>query len=101
MPRKRVNRAVSRAIDGEPAAPPTLPVSKADFTRAPLHDDVLLTSGRAAAFLGIPDSTFYALRNRLGSDFPPAVDLLGHPRFRVGTLRRWLAKREAATEVQS
>lgn len=74
------------------AQPPT------DFDPAALHDDMLVGSAKAARFLGLPDSTFFLIRKKMGRDFPRPVLTCGRPRYRVGALREWMRKMEAAND---
>lgn len=75
---------------------PDAPVSPPEFDPGTLHDDALIGSSKAARFLALPDSTFFLLRKRMGRDFPRPVITFGRPRYRVGSLREWLRKMEAA-----
>lgn len=67
-----------------------------DFDPGALHDDALIGSTKAARFLGLPNSTFFLIRKKMGRDFPRAVITCGRPRYRVGALRDWLRKMESA-----
>lgn len=67
-----------------------------EFDPGALHDDLLIGSAKTARFLGLPDSTFFMLRKRLGQDFPRPAITCGRPRYRVGSLREWLRKMESA-----
>ena len=66
-----------------------------DFNPGALHDDALIGSAKDARFLGLPDSTFFLLRKRMGRDFPRPVIACGRPRYRVGALREWMRRMEA------
>jgi len=66
-----------------------------DFDPGALHDDALIGSAKAARFLGLPDSTFFLLRKKMGRDFPRPVITCGRPRYRVGSLREWLRHMES------
>ena len=70
------------------------PITEAQVRFGAFHDDTLLGATRTAQFLGLPNSTFYALRERLGRDFPRPVLAIGRPRYRVGSLRAWLRQME-------
>lgn len=74
---------------------PDAPVHPPAFDPGMLHDDSLLGSSKAARFLGLPDSTFFLLRKRMGREFPRPVITCGRPRYRVGALREWLRRLEA------
>lgn len=52
---------------------------------------VYLTSAEAAAHLRVSPKTFANWRS--GPDGPPAVNAVGHPRFRREDLDAWLAGR--------
>ena len=65
------------------------------FKPAELHDDTLIGATKAAQFLGLADSSFYLLRQRMGADFPKPTLIIGRPRYRVGALREWLRRMEA------
>lgn len=93
-PRRRPLRRILSHATSEPA-PPLIP-ARTEFDPGALHDDALLGSSNAARFLQLPDSTFYLLRKKLGRDFPRPVITCGRPRYRVGSLREWLRKMEAA-----
>lgn len=67
-----------------------------DFDPGALHDDALIGSSKTAQFLGLPDSTFFLLRKRMGRDFPRPVITCGRPRWRVGALRDWMRRMESA-----
>ena len=69
-----------------------------DFDPGALHDDMLIGSAKAARFLGLPDSTFFLIRKKMGRDFPHPVITCGRPRYRVGSLREWLRKMESSNE---
>jgi hypothetical protein len=65
-----------------------------DFDPGAMHDDLLIGSTKTARFLGLPDSTFFLLRKRLGRNFPLPAIACGRPRWRVGALREWMRKME-------
>lgn len=67
----------------------------AEFDPGQLHDDALVGSAKAAKFLGLPESTFFLVRKRMGRDFPRPVLVVGRPRYRVGSLREWLHRLES------
>ncbi len=69
-----------------------------DFDPGAMHDDLLIGSAKAARFLGLPDSTFFLLRKRMGQNFPRPVIACGRPRYRVGSLREWLRKLESSND---
>ncbi len=74
---------------------PDAPTSSRDFDPGALHDDMLVGSAKAARFLGLPDSTFFMLRKKMGRDFPRPAITSGRPRYRVGALREWLRRMES------
>ena len=67
-----------------------------DFDPGALHDDALIGSAKAARFLGLPDSTFFLIRKKMGRNFPHPVITCGRPRYRVGSLREWMRRLENA-----
>ncbi|MGC8509007.1 MAG: helix-turn-helix transcriptional regulator [Thiomonas sp.] len=75
---------------------PDAPVRPPEFDAGKLHDDVLIGSSKTARFLGLPDSTFFLLRKRMGRDFPRPVITCGRPRWRVGALREWMRRMESS-----
>lgn len=74
---------------------PDAPVRSPEFDPGALHDDMLIGSAKAARFLGLPDSTFFLIRKKMGRDFPRPVIACGRPRYRVGALREWMRKMES------
>jgi len=61
-----------------------------------LPDDALLNTRGIIELLGIPASSYFAWRKRLGSNFPAPAMAGPRPRWRVGTLRAWLRRMESA-----
>jgi predicted DNA-binding transcriptional regulator AlpA len=78
-----------------PRSAPPRPQHPVDSDPGALHDDALIGSSKAARFLGLPESTFFLIRKKMGRDFPRPVITCGRPRYRVGTLREWLRRMES------
>jgi predicted DNA-binding transcriptional regulator AlpA len=91
----------TRAATPEHSASPRAQHPAADFDPSKLHDDALISPGKAAAFLGLAESSFYLLRRQLGRDFPRPTICVGRPRYRVGAIREWLKRQQEAAEAAS
>ena len=99
MPRSKPTRSLRAPVAPKRAAPTPQPIPEiapVDFDRDP--DDRLCTPHDICRWLGVSIWTVRHLQEKPPpKGLPPSMKIGAHRRWRLGSLRKWIIDREAAT----